>query len=52
MEELRLLHWLLVNNLWWIDMLLVGRRGQEVGESGVEGSGEIEELEEQAEGAE
>ena len=49
-EELRLLCCLLVHNLWWIDMSLGGRREQEVGESEVEGSGEVEELEEQVEG--
>ena len=55
-EELRLLHWLLIWNLGQIDLSLGGRRGQEEeGESEVEGSGEnegsggMEELEERME---
>ena len=49
-EELRLLCHVLVYNLRWIKMSLEGRRGQEeVGESEIEGSGEVEELEEWAE---
>ena len=49
MENVWLLHHLLVHNLWKIKMTLEGQRGQEEGESEVGGSGEVEELEEWAE---
>ena len=52
MEELRLLHHLLVHNLHQINQTLEGRRDKGEGESEVEESGEVEELEEQMEGVE
>ena len=44
--ELRLLHQMLTRNLWPVNLALGSRRGQEEGESEVEGSGEVERSEE------